>query len=86
MELIDDNDIELLKSNLKAVSGMPETPTIYHQAKYLVDGGMFLCYHSDIQEFLETLNINPKNKTFTNQQSWDLYKHLIAKAIEKIVK
>lgn len=79
-----DNDIEGLKANLKAVSY--SSPTIYGQAKYLVDGGSFLVYNWDVKEFLDTLDINPNGKEYTDQASWDLYKHLVASEIEKLIK
>jgi hypothetical protein len=86
LEQIEDGDIELLKGNLKAVSGMRDTQTVYQQAKYLVDGGSFLCYHWDVNEFLNGLGINPEHKEYDDMDSWNLYKHLIASEVEKMVK
>jgi hypothetical protein len=77
--------VETLKANLKAVGGTPNTQTTYQQAKYLVEGGAFLVYYQDIKEFLNGLGINPNNKEYSNSQSWDLYRHLIASEIVKIV-
>lgn len=78
--------LDILKADLKAVSGMPNTMTVYHQAKYLVDGGSFLVYHYDVNEFLKTLNLNGSNKKYDDMKSWELYKHLIASEVEKLVK
>lgn len=77
--------VEELISNLEAVGGMPETQTTYQQAKYLVEGGSFLVYYQEVKEFLNGLGINPNNKEYTDSQSWDLYRHLIASEIVKIV-
>jgi hypothetical protein len=73
-------------ADAKAVLGMPETPTIYHAIAYMVQGGDFLIYHADVKDFLNSLGINPTNKEYNDQKSWDLYKHLIALNGEKILK
>lgn len=57
----------------------------YRTALHLVDGGSFLIYHNDIKDFLNSLGINPSNKEYTDQQSWDLYKHLLAREIQTLV-
>lgn len=77
--------LDVLKANLKAVSGTPDTSTVYSQAKYLVDGGSFLVYHCDVKDFLNGLGINPTNKEYDDMKSWELYKHLVASEIEKLV-
>lgn len=84
--ILEYQDLDLLKANLQAVSGMPETQTVYQQGKYLVDGGSFLIYHSEVTDFLNGLGINPEGKEYDSQKSWDLYKHLIASEIEKLIK
>lgn len=43
-------------------------------------------YRKDVIEFLETLVINPKGKEFTNEESWELYKHLVARDGNKLYK
>ena len=58
--------------------------SIYHAASYMVQGGSFLCYYSDVKEFLNSLGINPTNKEYTDKKSWELYKHLIAINCERL--
>lgn len=77
-------NIEDLKSELKNLLGMRETPTIYHAGAYMVQGGCFLIYYADVKEFLNGLGINPQNKEYTDEKSWELYKHLIASNCEKL--
>lgn len=57
----------------------------YQTALHLVQGGSFLIYHYQVKDFLNSLGINPDNKEYTDQQSWDLYCHLVAREIQKIV-
>lgn len=61
------------------------TPTIYIAISDLVDDGFFLVYTSDVVEFLNSLGINPTNKQYDTQKSWNLYKHLIARECEKML-
>lgn len=58
----------------------------YNAAKRLVEGGCFLIYHTDVREFLESLNLNNKSgKTFSDDDCWQMYTHLLAREIEKII-
>ena len=57
----------------------------YVTAKHLIEGGSFLIYHYQVKDFLNSLGINPSNKEYTDQASWDLYIHLLAREINKIV-
>ena len=76
---------EELKSNVEAIKcGM--YPTTYHALKHMVEGGSFLCYHSDVQNFLNGLGINPEGKEYDVTKSWELYCHLIARDGELLVK
>lgn len=61
-------------------------PTVYHATLHMVQGGCFLCYHWQVQEFLNSLGINPKNKEYDTQKSWDLYCHLIAREAKYFIK
>lgn len=63
-----------------------ECPTNYHAVKYMVQGGCFLCYYHDVQNFLNGLGINPENKEYSNEKSWELYCHLIARDAELLIK
>lgn len=61
-------------------------PTDYHVVKLMVENGCFLCYHNDVKNFLNGLGINPTNKEYDSQKSWELYCHLIARDAQLILK
>ena len=63
-----------------------ECPTNYHAVKYMVQGGCFLCYYHQVKDFLNSLGINPQNKEYSNEKSWELYCHLIARDAELLIK
>ena len=81
-----DDDIKTFENDMKAVFGMNETPTVYHAIAYMVQGGSFLIYYSEVKDFLNGLGINPENKEYSDEKSWELYKHLIALNGEKLLK
>lgn len=61
--------------------------SIYLSAKRLVEGGCFLIYHTDVREFLEGLHLNNKSeKDFSDYDCWEMYKHLLAREVNKIIK
>lgn len=45
----------------------------------IVMGGSFLIYYSDVKDFLNSLGINPDMKEYSDEKSWELYKHLLAR-------
>lgn len=59
--------------------------SVYQTAKRWVEGGSALVYYGEQREFLDSLDINPKNKTFTDQQVFDTYVALLAREITKLV-
>lgn len=59
--------------------------TIYHCVKAMVEGGSFLCYFDEVITFLNSLGINPDNKDYEPQKSWELYCHLIARDAQLII-
>lgn len=67
---------EELKANIKSVNYNDNTD--HNNIIKLVEGGLFLIYNDDISEFLISLNINEKGKKFNENDSFNLYKHLIA--------
>jgi hypothetical protein len=73
--------IEDLKSDVE----VQRQATTYHNFIKLVEGGSFLVYYTDIQDFLNGLGINPNNKEYSNEKSWELYKHLLARDGEKLI-
>jgi hypothetical protein len=58
--------------------------SIYQAGAYMVQGGCFLIYYGDVKDFLNGLGINPTNKEYTDEKSWELYKHLIAINAERL--
>lgn len=80
-------DINDLRSDLEAV-GTPRTITTYNKACALVEGGCFLIYNGDIADFLKDIleESDEEANKYDYMQSFNLYKHLIAKAVEKMVK
>ena len=84
--ILDTMSLEDLKANVEGLLGSRDCLTIYHTIKYMVQGGCFLCYYHQVNEFLDSLDINPFNKKFSDEKSWDLYKHLIARVGEKMLK
>ena len=73
--------IEELKEQVKVFDYLPTT---YHALVEMVQGGCFLVYCEDVKNFLNGLGINPTNKEYDDQKSWDLYKHLIAREGAKL--
>ena len=83
--ILDTMSVEDLKANVEGLIGSRGCLTTYHTIKYMVQGGSFLCYYHHVKEFLDSLDINPHNKEFSDEQSWDLYKHLIAQVGSKML-
>lgn len=61
-------------------------PTYYHAVKHMAEGGCFLVYYGDVIDFLNSLGINPENKQYPEEKSWELYCHLIARDAELLIK
>ena len=76
--------IEELKNQLDYMSGGHYQHTIYRSAYSMVQGGCFLIYYEDIKDFLNSLGINPENKEYADEKSWELYKHLVAINAERL--
>lgn len=82
--ILDFYNLDELRENIEGLDYISDYE--YHRAKYMVQGGSFLCYYSDIKDFLNSLGINPTNKEYDDTKSWELYKHLIAREVEKMLK
>jgi hypothetical protein len=78
-------NIDDLKAEVENLKGYNTIYTDYQAGAYMVQGGSFLCYYSVVKDFLNGLGINPDNKEYTDEKSWELYKHLIALNIERLV-
>lgn len=57
----------------------------YKTALDWVEGGGALIYHGEVKDFLNSLGINPTNQEYTDDKSWRLYCHLVAREITKLV-
>ena len=77
------NTLNALKEQIRYMQNSNESD--YDTAYRLVQGGQFLIYYQDVTEFLNSLNINDKNKTFTDDQAWRLYCHLLARETVKLI-
>ena len=71
----------------KEVENLMYKRSIYNAGVAMVEGGCFLIYYEDIRSFLNSLDLNnSKNRSFSDVQCWDMYKYLVSREIEKIVK
>ena len=57
----------------------------YDAATRLVEGCTFLVHYHDVSDFLNSLGINPEGKEYSNEDSWTLYTHLLAREISNLV-
>lgn len=60
-------------------------PTDYHAIYHMVEGGCFLIYNQDIADFINSLGINPTDKTYDPWDSFKLYCHMIARDAQLIL-
>lgn len=72
--------IEDLKADLKACA---TSGNAYQRGLRLVDGGGFLIYLFDAAEFINSRLERNEKATW---ETWNMYKHLVALAIERLVK
>ena len=82
--ILDFYTMEELKSNIEGLDYVGYTT--YARVQYMVQGGSFLCYYTSVKDFLNGLEINPNNKEYSDEKSWELYKHLIAREVEAMLK
>lgn len=76
-------NLEDLTSQITSLK-CPYYPTLYRCAYHIVEGGSFLITNEDIQNFLSDLLQSDKTK-YTETQSFEMYCHLLAREIAKIV-
>lgn len=58
--------------------------TTYQTAIDWVEGGSLLIYHYEVKDFLNDLGINPTGKEYSDEKSWKLYCHLVAREMTKL--
>ena len=78
-----DDRLANLKEQLKSFDYMP---TDYAKGVYMAEGGTFLIYYIDQEEFLNSLGINPDNKQFSDHKVFEQYCHLIGRQVAELVK
>ena len=76
-------ELDNLKAQIKAMRYGERTT--YQTALDWVEGGGALIYHTDVKEFLNNLGINPTHQEYSDDKSWRLYCHLVAREITKLV-
>jgi hypothetical protein len=81
--ILEYSTLQELRDNLEAVKYGDMTD--YRGAVALVEGGCFLCYDNQVDDFLINLDINELNKKYDNVKSWNLYCHLLAREILKLI-
>lgn len=84
--ILDSYTLEDLRTEVESLITWHEPKTTYHTIEYMVQCGCFLCYYGQVSDFLNGLGINESNKEYSNDKSWELYKHLIAINGEKLLK
>lgn len=75
---------EELKTEIEGIK-CPYYPTAYHAAYYMAEGGCFLIYTCEINDFINSLGINSDNKQYDDEKTFKLYCHLIAREAQAII-
>lgn len=75
---------EKLRIQVNACKDRPNDSD-YYAAEKMVEGGTFLISHSDVNEFIESLELNNSGKKYDDLKTWQLYIHLIASRIVDII-
>lgn len=78
------DNLDNLKNDLKAVK-YPPVYSDYQAGAYLVLGGNFLIYYYDQKQYLKKLKLKAYKDNLTDLAVFNLYKHLIAKRIARLV-
>ena len=73
---------ELLVANVNA--NLWGDRSVFDAINSYIDRGCFICYHWEVKEFLNGLGINPEGKEYDSSVSWDLYKTLLTREIQKV--
>jgi len=64
----------------------PESMYYYKGGSELASDGSFLIPTVDVVAFLESLDLNGSEKKYTDDQSWEMYKHLCGRAVESLLR
>lgn len=75
-----DNPVDFMEQ----MDAMDWLPTRWHAGQELAKGGSYLIYNGDMADFLDSLNINPKGKKFSEDKSFQMYTSLIGRESERL--
>lgn len=59
--------------------------SIYQAIDEYVVGGSFLVYFCNVEDFLNSLGINPENKQYSDKKIWNTYRALITRELVKML-
>lgn len=59
-------------------------PNMWRAGQRIAEGGSYLIYNQDMADFLDTLKINPKGKTFSEDKAFDIYTSLVGRESAKL--
>lgn len=75
-----DNPVDFMEQ----MDAMDYLPTRWKAGEELAKGGSYLIYNGDMADYLNSLNINPKGKTFSEDKSFDMYTSLVGRESERL--
>lgn len=75
-----DNPVDFMEQ----MDAMDYYPTRWHAGQELAKGGSYLIYYDEQRDFLNSLNINPKGKTFSDDRVFDVYTNLVGRESDKL--
>ena len=79
--------VEALRADANAAAMMPRDVTADAKGRRLVEGGCFLCYIYQVRDFLrEALQeTDAEAQRYNDRDVWELYTHLVAKSIARLI-
>ncbi len=81
-----DDETQTPEDNLiMQLKALDYIPGLYNQAKRLASDGHWFVYNNEAKEWLDSLGINPTAEVYSDEESWELYTHLMAREMVKIV-
>ena len=75
-----DNPVDFMEQ----MDSMDWLPTRWRAGEKLASGGSYLIYYDDQREFLDSLGINPKGKTFSDDRVFQTYNSLVGRESERL--
>ena len=75
-----DNPVDFMEQ----MDAMDYLPTRWHAGEELAKGGSYAIYYDDQREFLNSLNINPKGKDFSDDRVFEVYTSLVGRESERL--